>query len=152
MKPTESPGAVAALGASVGDQLGRQVIAEANRQERFTQAPIRATLVGSKRCEAEGIVACGYAAVLDLCRALIKAGHDPKRALHAYRGEVLALAVRCIGEGARLTVEDDSRGTPRLRRWRNGPGRYGAGSPIAQTDNGRGVPASAQPAMQRAVP
>ena len=80
MTATKSPGAVAALGASVSDQLGRQVIAETNRQERFTQAPIRAALVGSKRCEAEGIIARGYAPVLDLCRALITAGYDPKRA------------------------------------------------------------------------
>jgi hypothetical protein len=152
MKPTESPGAVAALGASVSDQLGRQVIAEANRQERFTQAPIRAALVDSKRCEAEGIVACGYAPVLDLCHALIRAGHDPKRPLHAYRGVGLALAVRSIGEGAQLTVEDDSRGTPHLRRWRDRLKRYGAGSPVAQTDSGRDVPPSAQPAAQGAVP
>jgi hypothetical protein len=152
MKPTESPGAVAALGASVSDQLGRQVIAEANRQERFTQAPIRATLVGSKHCEAEGIIAHGYAPVLNLCRALIKAGHDPKRALHAYRGVVLALAVRSIGEGAQLSVEDDSRGTPHLRRWRDRSRMYGAGSPVAQTGNGWGVPTPAHRATQRAAP
>jgi hypothetical protein len=152
VKTTKSPGALAAHRASEIDGLGQHVVSEINRHQQLSQAPIRATLVGSKRCEAEGIVACGYAAVLDLCRALIKAGYDPKRALHAYRGEVLALAVQCIGEGARLTVEDDSLGTPRLRRWRNGPGRYGAGSPIAQTDNGRGVRTSAKPAIQRAVP
>jgi hypothetical protein len=113
---------------------------------------IRAVLIGSGRCEADGIIAYGYAPVLDLCRALIKAGHDPKRALHAYRGEVLALAVRSIGEGAQLTIEDGPHGTPRLRRWRNRPGRYGAGSPVAQTGNGQGVPTSEQKAIQRAVP
>ena len=37
----KSPGAVAALGASVIDQLGRQVIPETNRQEQLTQAAIR---------------------------------------------------------------------------------------------------------------
>jgi hypothetical protein len=37
----KSPGAVAALGASVVDQLGRQVIQETNRQQQLTQAAIR---------------------------------------------------------------------------------------------------------------
>jgi hypothetical protein len=151
MKSTENPGAVS-LGASLDDQLGRRVIAETNRQERCTQAPIRAELIGSDRCEAEGIVACGYVPVLDLCRALIRAGHDPKRPLHAYRGAGLALAVRSIGEGAQFTVEDDSRGTPHLRRWRDRSKRYGAGSLVAQTDNGRGVPTRAHRATQRAAP
>src|SRR5262249_54231144 len=146
----KSPGAVAALGASDPDGLGRHVVLNLNRQQQFSQARIRAVLIGAGRCEAEGIIA--HSPVLDLCPALIKAGHDPKRALHAYRGEVLALAVRSIGEGAQLTIEDGPHGTPRLRRWRNRPGRYGAGSPVAQTDKGRGVPTSAQRAIQRAVP
>jgi hypothetical protein len=150
MTAAKSPGAAAA-GASVDDQLGRQVIAETNRQERFAQAPIRATLFGSKGCEAEGIVTRGYAPVLDLCRALIRAGHDPKRPLHAYRGARLALAVRSIGEGAQLTVEDDSGGTPHLRRWRPRR-RHGAASPVAQTVTGRGIPAGAQRNIQRAAP
>jgi hypothetical protein len=117
-----------------------------------SQALIRATLIGSDRCEAEGIIAYGYAPVLDLCRALIKAAHDPKRALHAYRAEVLALAVRSIGEGAQLTIEDGPHGTPHLRRWRDRSRRYGAGSPVAQTDNGQGVPTRAHRATQRAAP
>jgi hypothetical protein len=152
VRPTKSPDTLAARGASETDGLGHRVVSEANRQQTFTPAPIRAVLIGSDRCEAEGIIAYGYAPLLDLCRALIKAGHDPKRALHAYRGEILALAVRSISEGAQLTIEDGPHGTPRLRRWRNRPGRYGAGSPVAQTDQGRGVPTSAQRAIQRAVP
>jgi hypothetical protein len=58
--------------------------------------------------------------VLALCRALVTAGHDPNRPLHACRGDVFCLRLRSIGEGARLTVEDDRHGRPRLRRWRNG--------------------------------
>src|SRR6516165_12194737 len=41
MTEIKSPGASAAPGASVSDQLGRQVIADNNRQEQFAQAPIR---------------------------------------------------------------------------------------------------------------
>jgi hypothetical protein len=64
--------------------------------------------------------------VFALCRALVTAGHDPNRPLHAYRGDVLCLRVRSIGEGARLTIEDDRHGRPRLRRWRNRPKGCGA--------------------------
>jgi hypothetical protein len=140
MKPTESPGAVAALGASVSDQLERQVIPETTRQQRSPQASIRATLIGSNRCEAEGLSARGYVPVLDLCRVLVAAGYNPACPLEAWRGQTLCLRIRSIGEGALLTVEDDSRGTPHLRRWRDRSKRYGAGSPVAQTGDGRGVP------------
>ena len=151
VKKIKSPGAVAAHRASETDGLGWHVLSNLNRQQQFSQAPIRAVLIGSDRCEAEGIIARGYAPVLDLCRALIKAGHDPKRALHAYRGGVLALAVRSIGEGARFTVED-TRGTPHLRRWRDRSKRYGAGLPVAQIADGQGVVTPEQAAIQGAAP
>ena len=77
VKKIKSPSAVAAHRASETDGLGRHVLSSLNRQQQFSQAPIRAVLIGSDRCEAEGIIAHGYAPVLDLCRALIKAGHDP---------------------------------------------------------------------------
>ena len=41
MGPIKSPGAVAAHGASVTDQLGRQVGSETNRQQQLPQAAIR---------------------------------------------------------------------------------------------------------------
>ena len=47
-----------------------------------------------------------HAPVLALCRALVTAGQDPNRPLHAYRGDVLCLCVHSIGEGARLAIED----------------------------------------------
>src|SRR5262249_9799 len=42
--------------------------------------------------------------VLLLCSRLIDAGHDPATPLHVYRGDVLALRVRSIGEAVRLEV------------------------------------------------
>jgi hypothetical protein len=72
--------------------------------EKAAQIPIRATLIASNCCEALGITGRGYTPVLALCRALVGAGHDPRRPLHAYRGHVLALVVRSIGDGARLRV------------------------------------------------
>jgi hypothetical protein len=91
---TKSPGAVAALGASETDELGRHVVSEANRQQQFAQAPICATLTASDRCEAESVIARGPAPVLAICRALIEAGHKPERMLHSYRSGVLAFKVR----------------------------------------------------------
>jgi hypothetical protein len=131
MTETKSPSAVAALGSSLSDRLGRQLAAENNRQEGFAQAPIRAELIGSDRCEAEGITACGYAPVLQLCRELVAAGFNPACPLEAWRGETLCLRIR-----GRLTVADDRHGTPRLRRRQDRPPGYVAGSPVAQIADG----------------
>jgi hypothetical protein len=96
---------------------------------------IRAELVGSDTCTALGITVRGYAPVLDLCRALIAVGHDPTRPLEAWRGDVLALRVRSISEGAKLTVGDDRFGRPTFRRWTGPPGDAGA-APVAQKGSG----------------
>jgi hypothetical protein len=124
------------------------------------QIPIRATLVGSNCCEALGITARGYAPVLDLCRALVKADHDPRRPLHAYRGDVLALKVRSIGEGARLTVREDRAG-PRFVAWEPFPRRVGAwtrkkaegiGSAPDQSDEPSAPPGAAVRASAKSLP
>ena len=112
MSAEETPGAVAAHGAYVSDHRGRQVIGENNRQQTFARAPIRVTLIGFDRREAAGISVRGYAAVLDLCRELVAAGFDPACPLEAWRGQILCLRVRSIGQGARLTVADDRPGPP----------------------------------------
>jgi hypothetical protein len=127
MRTAKSPGAVAALGASEIDELGRHVVSEATFHRNFPQAPIHATLIGSDRCEAEGYTARGSAPVLALCRRLFAVGFDPGRPLHAYRGDTLSLVVRTIGEGAALTVAEGSRDMPRFRRWK--PMLYREGSP-----------------------
>jgi hypothetical protein len=77
--------------------------------------PIRAELSGGRRCSAVGITATGNAPVLALCRRLIEAGHDPALPLEAYRGTTLCLRVRSIGEGAKLTVYEGTRGRPRFK-------------------------------------
>ena len=93
MSASKSPGAVAAHGALEADRLGRQVVSKNRLPKDPSQAPISATLIGSDRCTAEGFSVRAYAPVLALCRALIEAGHDPGRALHAHRGDKLALIV-----------------------------------------------------------
>jgi hypothetical protein len=76
---------------------------------------IRAELIGTRACVACGITARVNAPVPALCRLLIEAGHDPASRLEAWRGDVLCLKVRAIGEAARLTV-DESR--VRFVRWK----------------------------------
>jgi hypothetical protein len=128
--------------------------------EESAQTPIRATLIGSNRCEALSITARGHASVPDLCRALVKAGHDPRRPLHAYRGDVLALKVRSIGEGARLTVREDRAG-PRFVAWEPFPRRVGAmsrqkaegvGSPPDQSNEPSAPPGAAVRASAKSLP
>jgi hypothetical protein len=77
--------------------------------------PIRAELSGDRRCSAIGITATGNAPVRTLCRRLIEAGHDSTLPLEAYRGTTLSLRVRSIGEGAKLTVYEGTRGRPRFK-------------------------------------
>jgi hypothetical protein len=69
-------------------------------------APIRAEIIKSNRCDAEGYTVKASAPVLAMCRKLIEAGYDPTRPLHAYRGSTLCLKVRSIGEGARLECQE----------------------------------------------
>src|SRR6516162_10609725 len=100
-----------------------------------SQRSIRAEIVGQTQATACGVTVTGRnAPVLALCRALVEAGHDPATPLEAWRGSTLCLRVRSIGEGARLTVEDDRRGRPRLRRWRNRGQGYGAAPPVRHGD------------------
>jgi hypothetical protein len=77
--------------------------------------PIRAELSGDGRASAVGITTTGNAPALTLCRRLIEAGLDPALPLEAYRGTTLSLRVRSIGEGAKLTVYEGTRGRPRFK-------------------------------------
>jgi hypothetical protein len=75
---------------------------------------IRAEIVGSSFARALGVTVTAPAPVLALCRALIREGHDPATPLEAYRGEVLCLKVRSIGEGAELGIAGDGVGFRRV--------------------------------------
>jgi hypothetical protein len=76
---------------------------------------IRATLIGSTTCVADGITATSNAPVLMLCRKLVNAGRDPSTPMEVYRGDTLALKVRSIGEAAKLKVAEDR--APRFKAW-----------------------------------
>jgi hypothetical protein len=82
---------------------------------------LRAELFGSDRCNALGIVAHSSSPVLALCRKLIKAGYDPRTQLEAYRGDVLCLSVRSLGEGVHLRVAGHGVGFFIRRQMRSSP-------------------------------
>ena len=90
-------------GARKIDQLGSRVDFLATLNRNPFQA-IRAELVGSTQCAAEGVTANSSSPVLELCRLLLAAGHDPDGALEAWRGATLCLRIRSIGEATRLRV------------------------------------------------
>jgi len=82
---------------------------------------VRAQLIGSNRCTALGVEANGSAPVLELCRKLLAAGHNPALALEAYRSDTLCLRVRSIGEGARLRIATHGVGFERMPECTAGP-------------------------------
>jgi hypothetical protein len=79
---------------------------DAPKGKRFSapQAAIRAELLADDSCSALGMTVRGPARVLALCRQLIADGHDPGLPLEVWRGPVLSLRVRSIGEAAQLRV------------------------------------------------
>lgn len=97
------------------DLAWRQIEARPTPKSFCEQVPIRAEIIGADQCRAEGIGVRGAAPVLAICRKLIAAGLDPARPLHAFRGNVLCLVVRRVGEAARFVV-DERRMT--LARWK----------------------------------
>jgi hypothetical protein len=104
-------------GAAGIDQLGGKINLLNNQKSGGLQvaAPIRADLIGSDQCHAEGITVRSSAPVLAMCRKLIEAGFNADLPLRAYRGDVLCLTVRSIGEGAHLNINSKGTGFVRCR-------------------------------------
>jgi hypothetical protein len=103
------PAAIGARPASVFVNFWQPDGAEDNPSQLSQQA-IRADLIGSDTAVALGLIINSSSPVLALCRALVEAGHDPAIPLEAYRGNVLCLRVRSIGEGARLELNGHGTG------------------------------------------
>jgi hypothetical protein len=79
---------------------------------------IIATLIGDDTAQAGEIVCRGRSPVFALCRALLASGAPPESRLECYRGMTLALVVKSIGPGAKLTIEERDRGGIKIFRWR----------------------------------
>jgi hypothetical protein len=94
------------------DLLGGKINPARNIQPK--QEHVIAELVGDDSCRCQEIDAAvtANAPVLALCRQLLATGINPDMALRVYRRGVLALKVRSIREGARLTVKTAGNGTP----------------------------------------
>jgi hypothetical protein len=75
-----------------------------------TQVVLRGELYGSTTATAAGITATSTTPVLLLCRQLLAQGVDPDRAAEIYRGAVLALRIRSIGEAAGLEINGHGTG------------------------------------------
>ena len=70
-------------------------------------AVIVAQLIGDDTAQAGDIVVRSRSPVFALCRALLAAGADPNSKLECFRGSVLALTVKTIGIGAKLTIKEN---------------------------------------------
>src|SRR5262249_22554056 len=94
------------------DLLGGKIKPARNTQPK--REHIIAELVGDDSCRCQEIDAAvtANAPVLAMCRQLLATGIDPDTALGVYRQGVLALKVRSIRDGARLTVKTAGNGTP----------------------------------------
>jgi hypothetical protein len=68
---------------------------------------IIAELIGHDRAQAGNIVVRSRSPVFALCRALLAAGANPNNKLECFRGGVLALTVKTIGIGAKLTIKEN---------------------------------------------
>jgi hypothetical protein len=87
-------------------------------------------LSGANTCSLAGTVATGRTPILTACRELLAQGFDLNATIEIYRRDTLALRIRTLAAGARLTVEECSDGCPRFRQYRPRPSE---GSPsIAQ--------------------
>jgi len=87
----------------------QQVSGPEDNPSQALQQAIRADLIGSDICAALGLTINSSSPVLAICRALVESGHDEAIALEPYRGDVLCLRVRSIGDAAALEV--NARGT-----------------------------------------
>jgi hypothetical protein len=79
------------------DRLGGTINSTAYRSYGKTQVTIRAKLVGSDICTAEGHTAHGAAPILSLCRKLIEADVDPDRPYSDVLTLIVAIGVASKG-------------------------------------------------------
>ena len=73
----------------------------------MTSPVIIAKLINDDVAQVGDIVCRGKSPVFALCRALLAAGANPNSKLECFRGSVLALTVKTIGIGAKLTIKEN---------------------------------------------
>jgi len=112
------------------EQLGSGLDVPDTQPLIHRQARIRCELVGSDVVVAGDIKAADGA--FDLCRRLLGAGASPAAELVCFRDGRLALRIRSIGDGARLTVRETATDGPRFVTWRPFPAAR-SGHPFVKT-------------------
>jgi hypothetical protein len=101
------------------DRLGGAIGFEANTAFHSIQGgTIRAEIIGSDQCSAEGYSVRHSAPILALCRRLVEAGFNPGLPLNAYRGDILCIIARTIGEAAEIDI--NGHGTGFIKRPKEG--------------------------------
>ena len=96
----------------------RQGGSSASLGAAMSGAVITAQLIGHDRAQAGDIVVRSRSPVFALCRALLGAGANPNSKLECFRGSVLALTVKSVGIGAKLTIRETVTDGPRVVRWK----------------------------------
>jgi hypothetical protein len=94
-------------GAVICDNDARPRVPLAERDGSLSAPTIIATLIGNDTAQAGDIVARSRSPVFALCRALLASGANPNSKLECFRGSVLALTVKTIGIGAKLTIKEN---------------------------------------------
>jgi hypothetical protein len=124
MHPPKAAGPITEISEStpVTEQLGGPLKNSNTPAHQISQ--LRCELVGSNEAVAAGITGRG---ALDLCRRLIANGVDPHTELLCFRDGQLALRIRRIGDGARLTIRESAVDGPRFTIWK--PFRHRAVAP-----------------------
>ena len=96
----------------------RQGSSSASVGAAMNGAVIVAQLIGDDTAQAGDIVVRSRSPVFALCRALLAAGANSNSRLECFRGSVLALTVKTIGIGAKLTIRETVTDGPRVVRWK----------------------------------
>ena len=78
---------------------------------------VRAELHGDDTAQSGELLAAGKSPVFNLCRLLVAAGIDADSKLECYRDDVLALTVKTIGIGAKLTIRENDWVGPKVVRY-----------------------------------
>jgi hypothetical protein len=121
-------------------------------QPRRARDPIIAAITGSDTAAALGITVRSCSPLLCLCRALLDAGADPNRTLHALRGDLLALTIRTLADGGRLEINQHGTGFTARRERRAAPSIAATAAARAEGPGcaGRASEAARQPTPETA--
>jgi len=76
---------------------------------------LHADLIGGDMATALDITANSSSPVISLCKKLIEAGFDPTSPLECWRGDVLCVRIRSIGETAEFEINSHGSGFIRRR-------------------------------------